>query len=63
MKRDVWNGSSLISKNSQMEVREMAVHHGKKISSAARRLAKKDSSKKSKSNASKIMNDHKKKYH
>lgn len=41
----------------------MAVHHGKKISGAASTLAKNTSSKNGKKKASKIMNDHKRKYH
>lgn len=41
----------------------MAVHHGKKISNAARNLARKSSTKKQKSIAAKDMNKHKEQYH
>lgn len=42
---------------------KMAVHHGGKISRAARTLAKKASTKKQKTKAAKYMNKHKEQYH
>jgi hypothetical protein len=42
---------------------KMAVHHGRKISKAARTLAKKTSTKKQKTEAAKYMNKHKEQYH
>lgn len=42
---------------------KMAIYHGKKISGAARTLAKKASTKKQKTQAAKYMNKHKEQYH
>lgn len=41
----------------------MAVHHGKKITNAARNLARKSSTRKQKTLAAKYMNKHKMQYH
>lgn len=41
----------------------MAVHHGGKVGSAARKLASKKTSKKAKSNAGKTLANHKAQYH
>lgn len=41
----------------------MAVHHGRKISEAARKLATKSSTKKQKTEAAQYMNKHKVQYH
>lgn len=41
----------------------MTVHHGKKLTRAARTLAQNSSTKKAKKDASKVLNDHKKKCH
>lgn len=46
-----------------MEVTFMAVHHGGKVGSAAKTLAKKDSSKPAKSKAGKTLANHKAKSH
>ncbi len=46
-----------------MEVTIMAVHHGGKVGSAAKTLAKKDSSKSAKSRAGKTLANHKAKSH
>lgn len=46
-----------------MEVTHMAVHHGGKVGSAAKTLAKKDSSKPAKSRAGKTLANHKAKSH
>lgn len=46
-----------------MEVTHMAVHHGGKVGSAAKTLAKKDSSKSAKSRAGKALANHKAKSH
>lgn len=42
---------------------KMAVHHGKKISDAARKLATKSITKKNKTEAARYMNKHKAQYH
>ena len=41
----------------------MAVHHGGKVGSAAKKLASKSTSKNTKSNAGKTLANHKAKYH
>lgn len=46
-----------------MEVTHMAVHHGGKVGSAAKTLARKDSSKPAKSRAGKTLANHKAKSH
>ena len=47
----------------QRRYKDMAVHHGGKVGSAARKLASKSTGKNIKSNAGKTLANHKAKYH